>query len=291
MNQFSPDSYLTIREQFMLENPGCVLTSDCDFERCFQAGRRFELVRIALGASFVIFMNLLILNLLIAYFTTSYEQVRSRAEGLWAHHRTLLVSNYFMKNYALTNIDTVYYYCWRLPKNLVFHIKRSFFETDDKKTLMEQFNDFITLEFRGFQNEVGADKIEASDKSKGENSKDTKAAAIKKLIKFEKIMAHEVTNMIEFHRFSLKEKDDKEFSRRDEMEKFMTESREGSSKSREMILEISREMKQMKANIDMTRMSDLSEESREGSLKFREMILEISREMKQMNAKIDGLKK
>ena len=99
---------------------------------------------------------------------------------------------------------------------------------------------------------MGSDCI-TSDTKNGKADKTDLTNEIRKLIKFEKIIANELTNMIEFHRFSLKEKDDKEFSRRDEMQKFMKN------------------------------MSDLSELSREGSLESREMILEISREMRQMN--------
>ena len=207
LNQFNPDSHLTVQDQFMLENPACVLNKDCTFERCFQAGRRFELVRILLGLIFITGMNLLILNLLIAYFTTSYESVRARSEGLWAHHRTLLVSDYYSKNYALTNTDTVIYYGWRLPKNFICHIFRFLNRDNSEKKVQRNLADFFKPTFRKFSNVPS--KIEK-----------------KELIKFEKILAYEVTDMIEFHQFALKENEDKEFNRREEMELLMATLKE-----------------------------------------------------------------
>ena len=48
----------------------------------------------------------------------------------------------------------------------------------------------------------------------------------KNLIKFEKILAYEVEDMIGFHQLALKENEDKEFNRREEMEKMMATLKE-----------------------------------------------------------------
>ena len=134
------------------------------------------------------------------------------------------------------------YYFWRIPRNFLYHlISFCWCSQDDKDEKNKIKNEekigfwnsvllFFKPDFRKFQTTV----------EKG---------AQKDLIKFEKIMAHEVTGMIEFYRFSLNEKDDNEFNRRDEIAKLMetvTElsktSREGAIRSREMNAELNRKM-------------------------------------------------
>ena len=102
-------------DKFNFEYHGvCPLTIDCGFERC----QRVDTPRLEMmGVLFMMLMNVLVMNLLIAVFSTTYEDVQEKSDGLWKFQRTELIIEYKDKSKFPVPLSLVYRLCL-LIKNL-----------------------------------------------------------------------------------------------------------------------------------------------------------------------------
>merc|ERR1712150_342236 len=84
----SEDSQEKFNKKFYGE---CFMNQEGALDRCDQLSLTSLKI---LGIGFMLIVNVLLMNLLVAVFATSYEKVMEQAEGIWKYQRSKLVVEY-----------------------------------------------------------------------------------------------------------------------------------------------------------------------------------------------------